>query len=199
MHLATHLMLGWVVANIRPLEKRDRGLVTWGGIIPDADASGFFIILLIGDKDWAFRWHTQYHHVLTHNLLSALLIFIIVFLAARQRILTAVLAFFSFHLHLLGDLVGSRGPDGYQWPINYLFPFSDAYQLTWNGQWQLNAWPNIFITIILLLGTIYLAWERGYSPVEFISSAADRNFIATLRKRFGQPHSIRKVEGREGE
>ncbi len=28
-----------------------------------------------------------------------------------------LLVLFSFHLHLLGDLVGARGPDGDQWPI----------------------------------------------------------------------------------
>ncbi|MGB9699695.1 MAG: metal-dependent hydrolase [Thermodesulfobacteriota bacterium] len=187
MHLATHLMLGWTVANIKYLERRDRGLVTLGGIIPDVDFVGLFIGLIFKDKDWALHWHTQYHHVLAHNFFFALLISMGTFLIARQHILTAILSFFSFHLHILGDLVGSRGPDGYQWPINYLFPFSDSYQLTWSGQWPLNAWPNIFITIILLFWTIYLAWKRGYSPIEFISASADRNFVEALRKRFGQP------------
>ncbi len=187
MHLATHLMLGWTVANIKHLEKRDRGLVTLAGIIPDVDAAGFFIILIFGDREWAFRWHAQYHHVLTHNLFFAFLISISTLFLARQRVLTAILSYVSFHLHLLGDLVGSLGPDGYHWPIHYLFPFSDSYQLTWSGQWQLHAWPNILITIILLFWTIYLAWERGYSPVELISSSAERSFVEALRTRFGRP------------
>lgn len=187
MHLATHLMLGWTVANIKPVDKRDRGLITLSGIIPEVEALGFFIILIMGDRDGAFRWYTQYHHVLAHNLFAALLIFMSTFLLARQRILTAILSFGSFHLHILGDLGGSRGPDGYQWPIYYLFPFADSYQLTWSGQWPLNAWPNILITIILLSWTIYLAWDKGYSPMEFISPAVDRNFVEMLRKRFGQP------------
>jgi hypothetical protein len=48
----------------------------------------------------------------------------------------------------IGDLVGSRGPAGYQWPIPYLLPFSNSWHWTWKGQWALNAWPNILITII---------------------------------------------------
>lgn len=28
-------------------------------------------------------------------------------------------------------MLGSRGPDGYQWPIPYLSPFSSAVQLSW--------------------------------------------------------------------
>ena len=53
--------------------------------------------------------------------------------------LTALLVFISFHLHLLCDLIGARGPDGDQWPIPYLKPFSNSVQLAWHGQWALNA------------------------------------------------------------
>lgn len=93
----------------------------------------------------------------------------------------------TFHLHLLGDLVGARGPDGYQWPIPYLLSFSDAWQWTWQDQWALNAWPNFVITIAMLVVTLYLAWMRGYSPVEMASSAADRTFVGALRHRFPHP------------
>ncbi len=194
MHLTTHLLVSWTVANIKQLEKRDRGLVTLGGIIPDIDAAGLFIGLIIGEKEAAFRWHTHYHHVLTHNLFLAILISISALFMARQRLITSLLTFFSFHLHILGDLVGSRGPDGYQWPISYLFPLTDSWQLIWHGQWELNAWPNILITIILLSWTIYLAWKRGYSPVEFLSPSADKTFAKELQKRFGQPKLKRRNE-----
>ncbi len=196
MHLATHLMLGWTVANIKQIEKRDRGLITLAGVIPDVDSLGLLAGLMSGNKDWAFQWHMDYHHVLTHNLFFAILISIASLLLAKRRYLTSLLVFFSFHLHILGDLVGSRGPDGYQWPISYFYPFLDSYQLTWSGQWQLNAWPNILLTAVLLFWTIYLAWRRGYSPVEFVSTSADRKFVEALRKRFGQPeYEKRKAEG----
>jgi len=32
--------------------------------------------------------------------------------------------------------------------------------------------------------TLYLAWARGYSPVEMVSERADREFVAALRRRF---------------
>jgi len=90
----------------------------------------------------------------------------------------------AFHLHLLGDLVGSRGPDGYQWPIPYLYPFSAQWTLAWPGQWELNAWPNILITALVLGITLYLAWKRGCSPLEMVSLKADAAFVTGLRKRF---------------
>ena len=52
------------------------------------------------------------------------------------------LAALSFHLHLLGDIIGAKGPEGYQWPIPYFQPFSNSLQITWEGQWAINAWPN---------------------------------------------------------
>lgn len=196
MHLATHLMLSWTVANIKHLPKRDRGLVTLAGIIPDVDILGFFAGLVMGDKEEALIWHFKFHHVLTHNLFFALLFLAATLTLARQRLITSILSIFSFHLHLLGDLVGSRGPDGYQWPIYYFYPFSVTRGLTWSGQWELNAWPNIVITIVLLCWTIYLAWKNGYSPIEFISPAPDKNFVETLRKRFGQPKFVRTEDAR---
>ena len=98
--------------------------------------------------------------------------------------MTALLIALSFHLHLLGDLIGARGPEGEQWPIHYLSPFSESGQLTWQGQWALNAWPNFVITAILLLLTFYWARVRGYSPLEIFSKKADAAFVATLRRRF---------------
>jgi len=44
----------------------------------------------------------------------------------------ALLAFVSFHLHLAEDILGSRGPDGYQWPIRYLKPFSQAAEFAFS-------------------------------------------------------------------
>jgi inner membrane protein len=95
-----------------------------------------------------------------------------------------LLALVSFHIHLLEDVLGSRGPEGYQWPIPYLAPFSPVLQLTWHGQWGLNAWQNVLITIVLLLITLWLAWRRGFSPLEMVSTRADVALIASLRRRF---------------
>jgi inner membrane protein len=98
--------------------------------------------------------------------------------------LTAFLVFISFHLHLLCDLIGARGPDGDQWPIPYLQPLSNALQLTWHGQWALNAWQNFVITGFLLLATFWIAWKQGNSPLELVSESANRSFTEALRDRF---------------
>jgi inner membrane protein len=97
--------------------------------------------------------------------------------------LTAFLVFISFHLHLLCDLIGARGPDGDQWPIPYLKPFSNAVQLTWHAQWALNAWQNFVITGLLLLATFWIAWKYSSSPVELVSQSANDSFVFALRRR----------------
>ncbi|MGO9084724.1 MAG: hypothetical protein ACLQBK_05815 [Candidatus Sulfotelmatobacter sp.] len=48
----------------------------------------------------------------------------------------------------------------------------------------MNAWPNVAITIALLFGTLWLAWRRGFSPLEMISAKADAAFVEALRRRF---------------
>jgi inner membrane protein len=97
--------------------------------------------------------------------------------------LTALLVFISFHLHLLCDLIGARGPDGDQWPIPYLKPFSNAVQLSWHAQWALNAWQNFVITGLLLLATFWIAWKYASSPVELVSQSANDSFVFALRRR----------------
>ena len=169
---------------------RDRALVTLSGVIPDIDGVGIIAELLTENTAMPLIWYSKYHHVLGHNLGLGLLLAAVVFSLGIRRWVSAVLALVAFHLHLLGDLVGSRGPDGYQWPIPYFFPFSTDWTLTWEGQWGLNAWPNILVTLLIAGIILYLAWKRGHSPLEMISLKADAAFVAKLRKRFGQPAAV---------
>lgn len=187
MHVVTHLLTGWVVAESAGLDRRDRSLVTLSAVLPDLDGIGVIGEFVTRDSAAPVQWWSQYHHVLCHNLGFGLLLAATAALLAVRRVTTAVLVLFVFHLHLLGDLIGSKGPEGYQWPIPYLLPFSDGWQLRWDGQWALNAWPNILLTVLLLALTLYLAWKRGYSPVGIVSIKADSLFVSTLRTRFGEP------------
>jgi LexA-binding, inner membrane-associated putative hydrolase len=164
-------------------------MVTIAGIIPDADGLGLIAEVMTRNSAHPLTWWSDYHHVLGHNLGFALLVTAVGFGLAKQRWKTAMLVWVSFHLHLLGDLVGARGPDGEQWPIPYLLPFSNAWQLTWAHQWALNAWPNLVITALALGFTLYFAWKRAYSPLEMFSARADKRFIATLRHRFPMTRS----------
>ena len=183
MSPVTHFLSGWVLANCVKLDRKDRALVTLACVIPDIDGLGIVAEILTRNSAHPLLWFSLYHHSL-HNLAFALFVAAVAFAIAKQKWTTALLALLSFHLHLFEDLLGSRGPDGDQWPIPYLAPFSSALQLTWRGQWGLNAWPNVALTVILLLATFWLAWRRGFSPLEMFSARADSVFVAALRKRF---------------
>src|ERR1700674_807465 len=179
----THFFTGWVFANSARLDRRDRTLVTLASVAPDIDGLGIIPELVTRNSPHPLLWFSLYHHSLP-ILMFALVIAGVSIELARQRWKTGLLAFVSFHLHLVEDLAGSRGPDGYQWPIPYLKPFSSALERTWHGQWTLNSWPNIVITVAFLLATLWLAWRRGFSPLEMISEKADAVFVAALRQRF---------------
>jgi inner membrane protein len=187
MHPITHLLASWMVANTTTLENRDRAIVTLAGVSPDFDGAGIVAELATRHTDTPLLWWSEYHHVFGHNLIFALVVSISAAALAKRRLLTAFLSFLVLHLHLLCDLIGSRGPDGFQWPIPYFFPFSSTIEIVWSGQWALNAWPNIGLTIILVALTCYLAWKRGFSPLEIISKRADNAFVKVFRNRFGSP------------
>ncbi|HXO38866.1 MAG TPA: metal-dependent hydrolase [Candidatus Acidoferrum sp.] len=193
------------------LTRREKALVVAAAVVPDLDGIGIVPELLTRNTSHPLLWFSQYHHSL-HTLAFALVCTLAAFLLAGPMAnfsfrpanfdrltpdprlpphptpshpwLTALLVFVSFHLHLLCDLIGARGPDGDQWPIPYLKPFSNSIQLTWHGQWALNGWQNFLITGIFLLATLWLAWKYASSPLELVSQPANRALTHTLRQRF---------------
>ena len=177
--------MGWAVANTVPsFTKRERALVTLASVVPDIDGLGIIAEKLTQNSSRPLNWWSDYHHILGHNIGFALLVSVVAAAFGRQKLKVLLLAFLSFHLHLIGDLVGARGPDGEQWPIPYLLPFSKHMQLTWTGQWALNAWPNMVVTAALIATTVVLARVRGFSPLEMFSGKADAAFVRALRNRF---------------
>ncbi len=160
--------------------------MTLSGVAPDVDGLGIIAELATVNTKAPLYWWKTYHHVLCHNLCFGLILVLVVAFLSMRRWVTALLALLAFHLHLLCDLVGSQGPDGYQWPIPYLLPFSDRCQLAWDGQWAFNAPPNILFTALVLMAALYLAWKRGCSPLEMVSRRADAVLVSTLRKRFSR-------------
>ena len=210
MSPVTHFLAGWLLASIRSkdtplLTRREKALVVAAAVAPDLDGLGIIPELLTRNSSHPLLWFSRYHHSL-HNLGFALLCTAAAFLIANQsnfafgpairgrRIpthpwLTAALVFLSFHLHLLCDLLGSRGPDGDQWPIPYLAPFSNALQLTWQHQWALNGWQNFSFTLLLLIVTLLIAWKFASSPLELFSGQANHSFVQVLRRRVSSRHS----------
>lgn len=181
----THFFMGWAVANAAlSLNRRERALVTLASVVPDLDGLGIVAERLTQNSAHPLNWWSDYHHVLGHNIGFALVITVVATIFARQKSKTSALVFLSFHLHLLADIVGARGPDGDQWPIPYLLPFSNKWHLTWSGQWTLNAWPNLVMTGALIALTVLLARRRGFSPLEMFSRKVDAIFVSALRTRF---------------
>jgi inner membrane protein len=151
--------------------------------VPDVDGLGIIADRLTRNSSHPLNWWGDYHHALGHNLGFAILVSAIAAIFARQRLKTTLLVLLSLHLHLLADLVGARGPDGDQWAIPYLLPFSKDVQWVWYGQWALNAWPNMVSTATLMGMMFIFARQRGFSPLEMVSSNADAAFVRALQGR----------------
>lgn len=187
MNPATHFLAGWTLTLPFPLSRRDRGLVTAASVAPDADGLGLLADLALGHGTDSLEIWSRYHHTVGHNVAAALAVAAACALAARRRVSVAILSLLAVHLHFLCDVAGSRGPDGEQWPIPYLLPFSERWQATVPWQWELTAWPNTAVTLFLLLLSLAFAWKRGLSPVSLFSPRADRAVVEALRGRFGEP------------
>jgi membrane-bound metal-dependent hydrolase YbcI (DUF457 family) len=188
VHLPTHALVSWLVAESAPLSPRQRALVLAAGLLPDLDA-----LTLLGGVEAYQRWH----RVVLHNGLAALICAgLFAALGARgaqpggraPALATALLVVVSFHLHLLGDLLGSAGPDGSIWPIPYLVPFS-AREFAWSGQWGLASWQNVSLTAALLAVCAALGARRGRTLLEAVSASADAAVVEVLRRRL--PWAVR--------
>ena len=183
----SHLLISWCVASASGANRRDAALITVAGVAADIDGFGVFKALMNPNQPEALDTWSTYHHTFGHNLLFGVLMVSVLLIFAHRKRLFVATSLISFHMHLLCDLLGAKGPDGYQWPIPYLWPFADSLQLTWSGQWALNAWPNFLITAIAVAATGFFAWKRGYSLVGYVSPRADNALVMALRQRFGVP------------
>jgi inner membrane protein len=190
MNVVEHFLIGWCAANISPeLTNRERVMITAAAVIPDIDGLGLLVEIPTRNTAHPLLWWTEYHHVLAHNVGFAALVTIVAFALATHRWRTSFLTILSFHTHILGDIIGARGPDGYQWPIPYFLPFSRTPVFSWDGQWALNGWQNFMITGAALAIMFVLAWRRGFSPVGSFSRRADQLFVQALTSRVGTPSS----------
>lgn len=103
-------------------------VVALAGVLPDLDGLGIVADVfnhLVRHKETAC--YQDFHHFLMHGALGAAVVSAALACFARRRGRVAILALLVYHLHLLCDLVGSRGPDpGDKWPIWYLAPLSRA-------------------------------------------------------------------------
>lgn len=182
MNIITHALIGWCAGNRISRQPAEVAVVAAASLVPDIDAAGALVDLVRGGEAELF---SAFHHKFGHCLPFCLLLTIFVW-RWRKNASLALWCAALFHLHLLGDIVGARGPDGYQWPIYYFFPFSE-YALVWSSQWEINAWPNLVLTVLLIFLFLRQVAVAGFSPLVFLSRTADEKLVMTLRRRFKTP------------
>jgi inner membrane protein len=184
MNPLTHLLASWIIAAKTTDNLRDRRLVTLAGVAPDLDGLGIVIDYAKGAyTSGKFHYYPLYHHFWTHGLPAALVCSLLMALLARRRWRVFWLAFLTFHLHLLCDLVGSRGPDPVDlWPIFYFAPLRQHPMWMWKYQWPLNGWQNWVITTMLYVWALFIAVKKGDSFVGVINRRWDRVFVGVLQR-----------------
>lgn len=188
MNPETHLLASWVIgakATHNPLDCR---IVALAGILPDADGLGLVLdglVALVGWKKTLFYEH--YHHFLLHGIFGAVLITALLLPFARQKVRVALLCMVVIHLHIVCDLLGSRGPSPLDlWPIFYFGPFDKDPMWLWKGQWRLDAWPNRLLSVGLFTWALWLATRLGHSFVGVFSRKLDARVVPVLQKWNGQ-------------
>lgn len=181
-----HLVGSWLVAAATTKNARDRKLVTLAGVLPDVDGLGVVadkVNAWVSGKECTYHYYQEYHHNLLHGWPGGLAMALLLMVFARERGRVLLLCLLTFHLHLLCDLVGSRGPEpGDLWPINYSEPLFRHPIWFWKHQWRLDGWENRTIFLVLLAAALWLAVKRGYSFVEMVSSRADAELVRVLRR-----------------
>jgi hypothetical protein len=169
MHIQTHILSGWCVANVLPLSPRERGLAMIAASAADLDGLG-----IAGGQEMYWR----FHHVFGHNLFFALVISAALTIVPQHRTRAFVLYLALAHLHLFLDFLGS-GPG---WTIPYLWP---THHWVWKNPhvWALYSWQNICFFAAFLVWTIIITIRRGRTPLEAIMPNLDRQLVALLRRQ----------------
>ncbi len=198
----THTLLSWFVGDRALDDDRDKLLVAAAGLLPDLDSAGVVVDLaspqLGGPETELFA---TYHHFLTHGLLAALAIPALLCLWAKDRARVFFFGVLVFHLHVVCDIVGSRGIEREDiWPLYYLGPFTREYgEFAVSWQWALNGWPNIVLTMLLLVYVFYRLWQGAASPFLPWAPKLHETLSRTLQARFGAPRSAREISSEEPE
>lgn len=182
----THLLGSWLVAAATTNNPRDRKRVTWAGVLPDADGLGLIPDVVgawISGGEITYHYYHAHHHLLLHGWPGAIFIAGLLTLGARQKWRTLLLCLLTFHLHLLCDLLGSRGPTiADLWPICYAEPLFRHPIWFWKHQWKLDGWQNQLIFMAVFAGALWVATRKGVSFVELINSRLDQTFVGVLQK-----------------
>jgi hypothetical protein len=187
MSPGTHFFMSWIIAAKTTDNRRDCGLVTLAGVLPDLDGLGIIpdaITRAFGYRETVCYEH--YHHFLLHGLCGGVLFAFLMAGFARHRWRVLWLSLLVFHLHLLCDPAGSRGPDPDDlWPIFYDGPFNKNWMWIWKGQWRLDSWFNEILSVVLLVWALRISVRQGWSFVTMFNRRWDEKFVGVLRQWTG--------------
>jgi len=179
----THFLASWELACALRTSQRDRALLTWAGLFPDLDGAGLLLdVAALATGHPSAGFYGAYHHFVLHGAFGQLVLLAVCMPLAESRLRTALGLLMVFHLHLLLDLLGSRGPSpDAVWPLYYLGPFSREMVWQWSGQWALNAWPNVLLSLALLAAALRRTVVHGVSPTRLFGNTVDTAFVTTLK------------------
>jgi hypothetical protein len=93
MHVVTHLLIGWTVAEHTTKSPRDRALIAWASVAPDLDGLGLIVDVAAPLFDWTVQWYDRFRHVLLHGLPGAVVITALMTWFARKRLAAGCLLF----------------------------------------------------------------------------------------------------------
>jgi len=181
VNIETHFLASWLVGAAVAKNPRDCHLITLAGVLPDLDG-----LSLLGDATsslWGGHsdYYGQYHHFLLHGIFGCVCLSTLLGFWAQQKPRVVIWAFVLFHLHLLCDLVGSRGPAPVDlWPIFYFGPFTHNPMWLWQKQLPLDSWPNRVLSTLLFLGAIGMAVKIQRSWVAMFSRRGDAVVVRVL-------------------
>ncbi|HEY1050963.1 MAG TPA: metal-dependent hydrolase [Prosthecobacter sp.] len=170
MHIPTHILSGWCLADTLDLAPRERLSAMVAASAADLDGLGLFV---------SVEFYAEYHHVLGHNLLAGMLLSAgLATLASKpHRMKMFCLSLVLFHLHLVLDYYGS-GPG---WGFEYLWPFADLH-VECEHAWELASWENFLAFGILLAWTGIIFVRRRRTPLEVICPSLEARAVRHLPK-----------------
>lgn len=167
MTIGAHLLISWLTTVEVLKDRRERVVTTLAGVAPDLDGLGIISDMITGTTNY----YAEYHHYLGHSIFSATLFASIAMLFSKtQHLRVWILSFLVVHLHILCDVIGSKAPDGFHYPIYYFSPINSDFSLIWEYQWELNSWQNQIIFVSLLGVSFFYLKRKRITFLEVISS-----------------------------
>lgn len=175
MHIPTHGLMGWVAAHQSRQPLSHQLWLLMASVAPDIDG-----ISLLGGVQSFQKWH----HTFGHCWLFAIFFGGICLLWTRS-IKTTSCSLALIFLHHFCDWIGSAGPGPSPWPIYWNWPL-DSRPYVYSHQWELNAWPNLLVTISLIVLVSRQIHKSGQTPLDCLFPSLGRHVQIGLTRLYNR-------------